>query len=70
MSSSGSNRNLEETVKMSHSHKYFRAAAVVVVVGVFVLEGVVVVGSMSDWYDEEKQAWRRRSQLAVAAMKC
>ena len=40
------------------------------VVGVFVLEGVVVVGSMSDWYDEEKQAWRRRSQLAVAAMMC
>ena len=40
------------------------------VVRVFVLEGVVVVGSMSDWYDAEKQAWRRRSQLAVAAMKC
>ena len=40
------------------------------VVGVFVLEGVVVVGSMSDWYDEEKQAWRRRLQLAVADMMC
>ena len=43
-----------------------------VVVGVFVLEGVVVVvvASMSDWYDEEWPAWRRRSQLAVAAMMC